>query len=482
MSAVAERARRASLRVVLASLAAALAAALGPLLPAESAAQDEAPAAAADPGPWRPDAAYFGGDIKQFFFMTFPYEHPLMPEDPSGQAIFDVRLKGSVKQGGWRAELHPVLTTIAPGALSTGGFVQTGVGVPEAVELSAELVDASGLFMRARVDRANLSFKTTHVAVTLGRQPVSFGRGAFFTPLDLVNPFQPTVIDSSYKPGVDAARVDLYAGESGQVILVAAYSGAWDRQGSVLAAWGQRTVGSWDLALFAASAHADLVGGLSANGGIGPIGLRAEGSVTRPDPEGAAPALDALRVQLSGEPLGAARDPYIRALIGADWRPGPRTTLSGEAYVQTLGAADPNDYFIQSSDPRYARGELWLAGRVYGALAVQQELRPTLHSGLSLIGNLLDPSALAGANLSWSVAGNAELLVGGYAGLGERPSQPPPLSPTLAAQLDQGQALGLLSEAEVTAAQGAWDLIHTPVNSEFGNTPAIVFTQLRTYF
>jgi hypothetical protein len=52
----------------------------------------------------------------------------------------------------------------------------------------------------------------------------------------------------------------------------------------------------------------------------------------------------------------------------------------------------------------------------------------------------------------------------------------------LAAQLDQGQALGLLSEADVAAAQGAWDLIHTPVNSEFGNTPAIVFTQLRTYF
>lgn len=471
---MAERARPAP-TLLLVGLAAA--APLGH--PSTAWAQEGAPVA---PARWRPDSASFGGDIKQFFFITFPYDHPLMPPDPSGQAILDLRLKGAVKQGGWRAELHPVLTTIAPGALSTGGFVQTGVGVPEALPLSAELVDASGLFMRARVDRANLSFKAAHLALTLGRQPVSFGRGAFFTPLDLVNPFQPTVIDSSYKPGVDAARLDLYAGESGQIILVAAYSGAWDRQGSVMAAWAQRTVGAWDLALFAASAHADLVGGLSANGSVGPVGLRAEGSVTRPDPEGPAPALDALRAQLGGEPLGPQRDPSVRALVGADWRPGPRTTLSGEAYVQTLGINDPDDTFIQSSDPRYARGELWLTGRVYGALALQQELRPTLHGGLSLISNLLDPSALAGANLSWSVADDCELLVGGYAGLGPRPGLPPPLSAGLSAQLEQGQALGLITEAEAAAAKDAWALLQTPVRSEFGTTPTIAFTQLRVYF
>jgi hypothetical protein len=452
--------------------------------PAETPSSDLAVSPTAAPAaPPRPLQADLSGHFKQYFLATFPLESPLLPEEPWGQSIVDFRLKGALKLGNWRAEFHPVLTGLAPGSAATAGaFVQTGQGVAQAVDLNAELVDSSGLYLQLRLDRAMVAGRQGPLGFTLGRQPISFGRGTFFTPLDLVNPFLPTTLDSSYKPGVDAVRLDGYLGEATSLTLAAAYAGDWDLQGSVLAAYAQTTLGTWDLGLLVAAAHADLVGGLSANGSLGPVGLRLEGSLTRPDPEGEAPLLDPLLATFDQPTAGALRDPYVRALLGADWKPWEKTFLSGELYLQTLGESDPQLYLPRSSDPHYLRGELWLAGRTYAAIAVQQELRPTLNSGLSLIANLGDPSALAGLNVSWSIADNADLVFGGYAGLGARPGQPDRLDPTTAASLRLAEAAGLLSPREVAQARSAYRFAHTPISSEFGNTPLITFAQLRSFF
>ncbi len=448
-----------------------------------------APARAAEPG-----ATFsLAGDLKQFFFATLPYDHPLMPPDPTGQGLLDLRLKGGLRAGPVRAEVHPVLTAGAPGAIDGARFVQTGAGVPQLVDLNATLTDGAGLWAQARIDRLHLAAKGAHLGVDLGRQPISFGRGLFFTPLDLVSPFSPTVIDSSYKPGVDALRVDAWWGESGQASLV----GAWAGQpvGSradgddnallddlVAVAWAQQGLGTWDLGLMLALNHNDKVLGLSASGGWGPVGLRAEGSLTAPDPEAAAPAINALRAIFGEAPLPADRDPFTRALVGADWRPGPRTSLSGELYRQGMGAAAADGYLAEATDPRVRRGEQWLLGRVYGAVALQHELRPTLQSNLSLISNLRDPSALLGLGLGWSVADNAEVALGGYAGLGARPGEAPPLPARVAGPAAAAEAAGLISPADLAALRQAWRTSHTPTESELGLSPTTLYAQVRTYF
>ncbi len=449
-----------------------------------------APARAAEPG-----ATFsLGGDLKQFFFATLPYDHPLMPPDPTGQGLFDLRLKGGLRAGPVRAELHPVLTAGAPGALDGARFVQTGAGVPQLVDLNASLTDGAGLWAQARIDRLHVAAKGAHLGVDLGRQPVSFGRGLFFTPLDLVSPFSPTVIDSSYKPGVDALRVDAWWGASGQASLVGAWAGQpvganndndADRpllDDLVAVAWAQQGLGTWDLGLLLALNHNDKVLGLSASGGWGPVGLRAEGTLTAPDPDAGAPAINELRAIFGEAPLPADRDPFTRALVGADWRPGPRTSLSGELYRQGMGAAESDGYLAEATDPRVSRGEQWLLGRLYGAVALQQELRPTLQSNLSLISNLRDPSALLGLGLGWSVADNAEVALGGYAGLGARPGEAPPLPARVAAPAAAAEAAGLISEADLAALRQAWRASHTPTASELGLSPTTLYAQVRTYF
>lgn len=397
-----------------------------------------------------------GGDVKTFVVATFPYDHPLMqdpatwldpdPEaEPSGQGIADLRLKAGIDWGGaLKLEAHHALTARAPGITSATTIASrasagVGKGAPEAVDLTWEAADGAGLRGRGRFDRLVLSGRLPHVDLSIGRQPITFGRSIIFTPLDLVGPFHPTVIDQEYKPGVDAIRADVYAGTSGQITLAAAYAGAWDPSGLVLGSYGAATLGTWDLGLFLGLVHEDAVAGLSASGSASTVGLRGEGTITLPSE------------------AAAEDDPFVRAVVGADFYPGGTgtTTITAELYVQSLGAADPADYPARWRGERVARGELWTVGRYYGAVVVTREIIPIVAASGSLIANLADASALFAPALSWSVSDEAAVSAGAYVGLGRRPDD-----------IEAGDLFGL----------------DQTVRSELGLLPTTAYLSMRAYF
>ena len=421
-----------------------------------------------------------GGDVKSFFFATFPQESPLLPEDPFAQGIVNLRLKSRVFFGDQlELKVHGVSTSLSGSAMSTGSFVQTGLGMPQAVDLTWEVIDGAGMTSALRVDWLVAEWHGNGIDVAIGRQPITFGKSLMFTPMDLVNPFLPTVIDQEYKPGIDAVRLDLYAGMSTQITLVSAFAGDWDLQGTIHALSAQTTLGVWDVGLFTGLVRRDIVAGLSTAGSLGAVGIRGETTVTVPNPDAPAPTLDASRTRMGLDPV-AQVDPYVRASVGGDWRPTEKTTLSGELYLQTNGTGDPDDYFAQSTGPRYARGELWLSGRTYAGLSVSQELWPILHASLFSITNLQDPSAMLGASLAWSVADNADVVLGSYAGLGpgaKVPGQPP--------QRVQDEAIvRALSDGQQAAEQYVvdWYSVNTVAQSEFGMIPVLGFLQMKAYF
>lgn len=366
-----------------------------------------------------------GGDVKSFFLGSFPYGHFLLPEDPYGQGIVDGRLK---LEAGWRSlELvaHHAVTAQAPSSLGFG-VANTGVGTSAAQVVDLSWDEGGGdLRVTGRTDRLMLRGEVENVTWTLGRQPITFGKTLFFTPLDLVNPFNPTVIDQEYKPGVDAARVDTYFGMATQITAVGAYAGSWDLDGTVLAAYGQSTFGVWDIGPFVGVIRSDLVLGMATAGSVGPVGLRGEGTWTLP-------------------PEDRNEDAFVRVAVGADYRPTTTTTLSTELYLQSNGESEPSEYLTQALGDRYARGELWLLGRSYAALSVAQEIIPIVNANLALIGNLEDASLMLLPGVSWSVGDNSEVSAGAYFGVGERP--------------------------DVT------------VESEFGLVPATGYMQMRAYF
>ncbi len=393
------------------------------------------------------------GDTKSFFVVTVPYDHVLMPDTASAQGIVDGRLKLDVRGGELlRFQAHQTLTAWAPGtgAGSTGlGSAGVELTSEEAVALTFELTpdadEAGAMTARTRTDRLWLGLSVPHLDVRVGRQAVSFGKGLMFTPMDLVNPFTPATVDSEYKPGVDSVRADAYWGMANQVTLVAAYAGSWDAEGMVFAGYGQTTVGVWDLGLFAGLVRRDLVSGVAVAGSVGPVGVTAEATVTVP-----AQALD--------------EDPFVRATAGGMWIPTERLTLSGAVYFQSNGASDPSEYLGRYQEPRYERGELWAVGRWYAGLSAGFQASPTLSASLFAIANLEDQSALLGPGLAWSVSSNADLVLSGYAGVGQRPDEL-----TEEALLDA-----------VFAGQDVEDVVG--VNSEFGLFPAVLFAEWKAYF
>lgn len=433
-----------------------------------------------------PLTAELHGDVKAFFVAGVPHqwfgfsddsvamldavglseEEALdyygLSADPYAQGVASARLKGMVQLGAVRFDVHYAFAAQTAGASSTTPGLSTGVGLtaPELVPLSFSPDTGDQLTIRHRIDRLVLSAKLPKVDLTLGRQPISFGTGRFFTPMDLVNPFHPATIDTEYKPGVDAVRVDAYAGTATHLTAVAAWAGEpvigdnprdADRpvlDDTVLALTGQATVGVTDLLAFVGSVHAEPVFGLGTSGSIGPVGVHGEATLTLP----------------------ADDDPFVRAVVGADGRPTGTTTLMGEVYYQSFGAADPSGYLDALDSPRFERGEVWQMGQLYAAVAVSQEITPLMYGNVSVIANLRDPSALLALGGAWSVADNADVGFGGYLGIGEPPEEvdldftldPATMTPTVTAPSD------------TTLAES--------VQSEFGLYPAMAYVQVRTYF
>lgn len=345
--------------------------------------------------------AEIGGHVKAFFVGVAPYDHLLMPDDPTGSAALDSRLRFEFGTDWLDVQIHPTLTV----NLGTGGFgLSTGVGrsAPEAVPLSGYLVETEAFSVFARLDRLSLKATAGPVDVTLGRQAITFGQGLLFTPMDLVAPFTPTTVDTSYKPGVDALRIDIYAGMSGQITPFLAYLGDWDLDGLGFGIWGQGTIVTVDLAGFAAAMYGDVVLGASVYAPVGPIGIYGDAVVT-----------------IEGED-----DAEFRGMLGVQTRPGPTTTLNVELYGQTFGTTERSKFLAVGTGDRWQRGELWLNGHFYVGAMLGQEITPLINLGVGLIGNLLDPSFLLTPSLSFSLAENADLSLGGFIGMGKRPEDP----------------------------------------------------------
>lgn len=407
------------------------------------------------------------GDVKTFFVTSVPvpfFETELpgfdAVDDPTGQGTLDVRLKGSLRLGEhWRFEAHHAVSAFnVPTAVGLGG-TSSGVALtaPELIPLTWEPDTGAGLTIRGRTDRLTAKLSVPGVDLTLGRQPVTFGTGLIFTPMDVVNPFSAATIDTEYKPGIDAVRLDGYTGTAGRLSGVVAWASASDLTEArdrvtaddlILALNGQTTVGVTDVQLLAGAVRGEGVFGAGLVSAIGPIGVHGDATLTLP-------GLDARQ-----------DDPFVRAMIGADGRPTGTTGVSLEAYYQGLGAASPAGYLDVLGGPRAARAEIWQAGRWYGALAVSQEVTPLVAASAALIANLADPSALLTGSLSWSSSDSTTVALGAFAGLGARPQVQP-----LALDPDTQQVV-LPPPAELSEA----------VRSEYGLFPPAFFASMKAYF
>ena len=407
------------------------------------------------------------GDVKSFFVGTFPYDNALyqdfgiLPADPTAQGSLDGRLKLSWKTPAFRFLVHHAVTAqTAPIARTTG---QTGVGLqaPQAVDLGwrgleeAESPDA--MTLQGRTDRLSVSGDIDSFKWTIGRQPITLGHGLGFTPMDLVNPFFPTTVDQEYKPGVDAVLLDLFFGVSSKASLITAYTGDvvlsdaddWSVDGMVYALYAQHTLGQHDVGILVGEMRGDEVLGLTVATYAGPVGIHGDVTYTLP-----------------AEP--DEEDPFVRGVVGALWTITPDVVLTAEVYHQSLGVTSPEDYLTQLESERFQRGELWLVGTTYASGTLAYQATPLIQSTATLIGNVVDGSALLAPGVTVSVSDEVQLVVGGFVGLGERP--------------DELQVTDLLDPVTGFPIQGESFNTALGVNDEFGFYPSSAYVQMKAYF
>ena len=403
------------------------------------------------------DTITLNADLKSFFLASDPIDHIFYPEGAYGQGYLDGRVKLRVDfSDSIRLEAHHALTagTSAPKtqlevdlealgidvseADSSLGSSQTGVGLtaPEVVELSWQAFEDDDLSLQGRTDRLfiHASFGTTDIR--LGRQAISFGHGMFFNPMDLVQPFSFATIDSEYKSGIDALRIDQYFGMSTQITGLVAYAGNWDKEGLIGVLNANTTVGWTDLSLFAGMVRSDMVLGTGLATSIGAVGLYGDLTYTLPDSED--------------------EDAFVRTEVGAMWQPFERSTVSGEVYYQSVGVSDAEDYLEFASSERFARRELWLMGQTYASVSWMQELTSITGGSFATIVNLNDQSLMLMPSVSVSVSDEVSLVAGGYIGIGDEPDA--------------------ISATELML------FVEPGLNSEFGMMGTTAFVQLKAYF
>ena len=375
-------------------------------------------------------------DTKLFWTGVFPDDTPwnrlMGTEESMGSGILNLRGRLTYEPtSNLKFEAHHVLNGQVS-TMPTGGGLSAGSGVgrsvPQWVNLNWEGDEGDGLTVLGQTDRLLMKATLGSADLTVGRQAITFGNGRFFTPIDLVNPFHPATVDTEYKPGTDAFRGDLYLSSTTVWTHVLAYTGTEEDDAWVYASYGGWTLGVTDMGLFVATfftpkdGFEEQVVGLSSASSVGPIGLYGDAAVTL-----------------------AEEDPFARAVLGADYRPSSTTTLNIEAYYQGNGATSVEGYLDMFSDERVSRGEIWALGQSYAALAVMQELTPTLNGSLAALANLQDASGLLLPSLDVSVSDEVAWTSGAYLGVGAPPDE-----------------------------EG--------LQSEFGLYPNMVFTQMRAYF
>lgn len=268
--------------------------------------------------------------------------------------------------------------------LKTAQYALTSRRVATSFDLERAYVVRRELVARHGVYRAVVTWSGRTTDVKVGRQRVPLGTGFFWSPLDLLNPIDPTRLERDYRAGADAVLVEQKLGALGR--LSGIYVPATRRLNSVAAAYVHGNLRGTDYsALVGRFYGADAIGA-DFNTTAGGLGLRGEATATR-------------------TPAGAR---YARVLLGADYGFANSLKVTAETYYNGQGASSPARYDVAGA----LSGRVLSVARWYGAVAATYDVTPLVKVGTYAVLNADDGSAVVWPRLEWSARSDVDLVAG----------------------------------------------------------------------
>ncbi len=279
---------------------------------------------------------------------------------------------------------------------------QKDLPAPQYWRADANYLESTDVYGSHRLHRAALSLSAGDTDLHFGRQRVAWGTGRFWSPLDLLNPLNPTALERDERPGVDALLAEHRLGPLSKVAAVVAPDRRSGRSSAALQ-W-HANAGGLDYSLVAGRLRGWRTLGIDLAGQVGQAGVRAE--LVRHWPR-EAPA-------------------FNRVLLGIDQAFENTLTLTAEFFFNGAGARRTAHYDFRA----LMTGETPALARRYVGVHAGYELTPLLKWTNELVLNLDDRSRYAGSSLAYSLRTNLDIKLGlqSFSGAtGSEYSRPPDL-------------------------------------------------------
>ena len=247
------------------------------------------------------------------------------------------------------------------------------------------VIDDDGKFVALhRLDRLWLGYANDKTVVRFGRQALSWGNGLIFSPMDIVNPFDPTQVDTEYKAGDDMLygqylRNNGHDVQFAYVIRGDIMSGDPAFSESTVAVKYHGIAGDAEFELLVARNYGDTTLAVGGNRNIGGAILRGDLVVT-----------------------DTASDSKVQLVtsLSYSWVWGGKN-ISGvlEYYFDEFGQKDGRyDFSSLSQNPellqRLARGQTFTIGQHYIGGGLTIEMTPLWILAPTVFANIEDKSAL----------------------------------------------------------------------------------------
>jgi hypothetical protein len=251
-----------------------------------------------------------------------------------------------------------------------------------------------------RLDRLAVTWSSDNLVVRAGRQAITWGNGLVFSPMDIVNPFDPTTVDTEYKAGDDMVYAQYLFSNGNDVEFAQVFRrdvATGDTSSSVntsaIKYHGMLGDGEYDVLI--ADSYGDTTLGIGGNRSIG--GAVVHGDVVWVD-------------SAAGGKLQLVTN------VSYSWVWGGKN-VSGivEYYFNEFGQASGRYDLASLSQnmvllDRLQRGEIFTVGRHYLAGALSVEMTPLWTLTPNLFANLDDASALLQIVSRNSLSDNSEIL------------------------------------------------------------------------
>ncbi|WP_024852024.1 hypothetical protein [Hydrogenovibrio kuenenii] len=238
-------------------------------------------------------------------------------------------------------------------------------------------------------------------SVSIGRQPIDWGAGRFWQPMNVFGGFAPTDLDTEFKPGIDAATLDIYP--SAFSSLTAAYVLSSDKQAlskgkNNLALHYRAQVGDQsELSLLAADVLDNRILGGALETSWQGIGLRWEGTRTHDN---------------------TMEKDYNFWVAGLDYQFDNGTLIMAEVYDNERGAEKTSELNTVAAQPWFRYGLQPQLSRHVAGVSIQKDVTPlwqvqylALSSWLKDNNNQNRSSWLHQINATYSLSNESSLLL-----------------------------------------------------------------------